>query len=131
MTKQNIKTHKHDKIFEAWGLQKIIEIWIWKAKNSQAFSNQLLMSHYYYYYHYYYVQYYLSQSWDFGISGFCCESRHQADVKGLTAISFPGYLKVVSTTFLLVCFLWLKKSTFEKQKKKFFISIRKLFSFLR
>ena len=36
--------------------------------------------------------YYLSQSWDFGISVFCCDSRHQPDVKGLTAISFPGYL---------------------------------------
>ena len=43
-------------------------------------------------FYYYYVQRYLSQSWDFGISGFCCESRHQPDVKGLTAISFPVYL---------------------------------------
>ena len=38
------------------------------------------------------VQCYLSQSWDFGTSGFCCKSRYQLDVKGFTAISFPGYL---------------------------------------
>ena len=41
-------------------------------------------------------------------------------------------LKVVSATFLLFCFLRLKQSTiFVKQAKMFFISLRKLFSFLR
>ena len=40
-------------------------------------------------------------------------------------------LKVVSTTFLVVCFLRLKESTCETMKNIFFISLRKLFSFLR
>ena len=40
-------------------------------------------------------------------------------------------LKVVSAIFLLVCFVCLKNSTFVKQGKMFFISLRKLFSFLR
>ena len=44
-----------------------------------------------------YVHCYLSQSRNFGISVFCCESRHQADVKNFTAISFSGYL-----TFLVI-----------------------------
>ena len=39
-------------------------------------------------------------------------------------------LKVVSATFLLVCFLNLKESTCETRKKKF-ISLQKLFSFSR
>ena len=38
--------------------------------------------------------------------------------------------KIVSATFLLVCFLHLKDSTCE-QGTIFFISLRKLFSFLR
>ena len=42
--------------------------------------------------YYYYVQCYLSQSWDFGISGVWYEINHQPNVKGLRAISFPGYL---------------------------------------
>ena len=39
-------------------------------------------------------------------------------------------LKVVSATFLLVCFSSLKESTYET-RKMFFISLRKLFSFPR
>ena len=39
-------------------------------------------------------------------------------------------LKVVSATFLLVCFACLKERTCET-RKMFFISLRKLFSFLR
>ena len=39
-----------------------------------------------------------------------------------------GILKVVSATFLLVCFACLKENTCEKMKN-FFISLRKLFSF--
>ena len=44
-----------------------------------------------------YVHCYLSQNRNFGISVFCCESRHQPDVKNFTAISFSGYL-----TFLVI-----------------------------
>ena len=44
-------------------------------------------------------------------------------------IEYPKW-KVVSATFLLVCFVWLKESAF-RQEKMFFVSLRKLFSFLR
>ena len=40
------------------------------------------------------------------------------------------YLKVVSTTFLLVCFVYLKLNTCET-RKMFFVSLQKLFPFLK
>ena len=40
------------------------------------------------------------------------------------------YLKVVSTTFLLVCFVYLKLNTCET-RKMFFVSFQKLFPFLK
>ena len=40
-------------------------------------------------------------------------------------------LKVVSATFLLVCFVCLKERGLVKQGKMFFISLRMLFSFFR
>ena len=45
-------------------------------------------------------------------------------------LASPKVLKVVSATFLLVCFLSLKESTCET-RKKFLISLQKLFSFSR
>ena len=43
-------------------------------------------------------------------------------------LASPEALKVVSATFLLVCFLSLKKSTCETRKNIFFISLQKLIS---
>ena len=36
-------------------------------------------------------------------------------------------LKVVSATFFLVCFAWLKESTFETRKNVFYFTLKSLF----
>ena len=54
----------------------------------------------------------------------------EAMVKGGELSDFVVCLEVVSATFLLVCFSRLKERTFET-RKMLFISLRKLFSFLR
>ena len=60
--------------------------------------------------------------------------RHICDfvysVVGLFNVNIDNFLKVVSTTFLLVCFVCLKQSTCETRKNIFY-SLRKLFLFLR
>ena len=38
-------------------------------------------------------------------------------------------LKVVSTTFLLVCFVWLKQSTCETRKNTFYFTLKALLVF--
>ena len=54
----------------------------------------------------------------------------EAMMKGGELSDFVVCLEVVSATFLLVCFSRLKGRTFET-RKMLFISLRKLFSFLR
>ena len=53
------------------------------------------------------------------------------DLRSLQILCESVFLKVVSATFLLVCFLSLNENTCQTSKKKFFVSLEKLVSFSR
>ena len=57
----------------------------------------------------------------------CCDMVYHTVVLKKTSQSSKYYLKVVSATFLLVCFVCLKKSTCETRKNSFYFTSKTLF----